>query len=85
MIKVKVNGKNRIIRDKFIHYQTEHDLECDYKNHYIYIAEQETGGWYVTVTHESGMYAVQGGFGGGYDKYEKLEDVLVMCIENILI
>lgn len=85
MIQVEVNGKNRVIRDKFIHYQTESDLECDYKNHHIYIAEQETGGWYATVTDETGGYAVQGGFGGGYDKYETLNDVLVMCIENILI
>jgi len=85
MIKVEVNGKSRIIRDKFIHYQTETDLECYYKNHHINIAEQETSGWYATVTDETGMYAVEGGFGGGYDKYDTLEDVLVMCIENILI
>jgi len=85
MIQVEVNSKSRIIRDKFIHYQTESDLECDYKNHHICIAEQDTGGWYATVTDQTGGYAVQGGFGGGYDKYETLEDVLVMCIENILI
>ena len=85
MIKVEVNGKPRIIRDKFIHYQTNEDLECYYKNHHINITEQETGGWYATVTDETGMYAVEGGFGGGYDKYDTLEDVLVMCIENILI
>lgn len=85
MIQVKVNGKNRVIGDKFIQYQTENDLECDYKNHHIYIDKQETGGWCVSVTDQSGEYAVQGGVGGGYDDYETLEDVLVMCIENILI
>lgn len=85
MIQVQVKGKNRIIRDKFIHYQTESDLECDYKNHHICITEQDTGGWYVAVTDQTGAYDVQGGFGGGYDKHETLEDVLIMCIENILI
>ncbi len=85
MIKIEVNGKTRIIRDKFIHYHTEQDLECHYKNHHINIAEQETGGWFATVTDKTGMYAVDGGFGGGYDEYESLEDVLKMCIENILI
>lgn len=84
MIQIEVKGKNRIIRDKFIHYQTENDLECTYKSHLIYIAAQETGGWYVSVTDKTGMYAVQGGFGGGYDEYETMNDVLVMCIENIL-
>jgi len=87
MIKVKVNNKTRIIRDKFIYYQTESDLECDYKNHCISISEHGTGGWYATVVDETGRYAVNfgGDFGGGHDKFETLEDVLVMCIENILI
>lgn len=39
MIQVTVNGKNRIIRDKFIHHQTDNDLECTYKNHHINIAK----------------------------------------------
>lgn len=85
MIKIKVNGKDRIIRDKFIDYQTENDLHFTYKNHTAVITEQETGGWYVSVIDETGMYAVDGGFGGGYDKYETLEDVIVMCIENIIL
>ena len=87
MIKVEVNGKARIIRDKFIHYQTENDLECHYKNHHINIAKQEVGDYYVTVTDETGMYAVDGGFGGswGKDNHNNIEGCLVMCIENILI
>ena len=87
MIKVEVNGKTRIIRDKFIHYDTENDLECTYKNHHINIAKQEVGDYYVTVTDETGMHAVQGGFGGEYCRYgiETIEDCLVMAIENILI
>lgn len=87
MIQVEVNGKTRIIRDKFIHYQTENDLECTYKNHHINIAKQEVGDYYVTVTDETGMYAVQGGFGGSWGKEEhnSIEGCLVMAIENILI
>lgn len=85
MIKVEVNGKIRIIRDKFIEYKSENELECYYKNHLIYINEQEPKEWYVSVTDQAGMYAVQGGFSGEYDKYKTLDDVLIMCIENILI
>ena len=86
MIQVTVNGKNRVVRDKFIHYQTENDLECYYKNHHINITAQETGGFYVTVTDETGMYAVDGGFGEYHNPpIETIEDCLVMCIENILI
>ena len=87
MIKVEVNGKTRIIRDKFISCQTENDLECCYKNHHINIAKQEVGDYYVTVTNEKGMYAVHGGFGGswGQDKHNSIEGCLVMAIENILI
>lgn len=87
MIQVTVNGKNRIIRDKFIHHQTDNDLECTYKNHHINIAKQDTDDFYITVTDQTGMYAVQGGFGGPYCRYgiETIEDCLVMCIENILI
>ena len=85
MVKIKVDGKDRIIRDKFIDYQTESDLHFTYKNHTVVIAEQETGGWYTSVIDKTGMYAVDGGFGGGYDEYETLEDVIAMCIKNILI
>ena len=85
MIKIQVNGKTRIIRDKFIDYHTKQDLYCRYKNHQINISEQETGGWFVSVTDVTGGYAVYGGFGGGYDEYESMEDILKMCIENILI
>ena len=85
MIKVKVDGKDRIIRDKFIDYQTESDLHFTYKNHTVVIAEQETGGWYASVIDKTGMYAVDGGFGGGYDEYNSLEDIIIMCIKNILI
>ena len=86
MIIVKVKGQNRIIRNKFIHYQTENDLECHYKNHHINIAKQEVGDYYVTVTDETGMYAVQGGFGGSWGKEEhnSIEGCLVMCIGNII-
>ena len=41
MIKVIVDRKTRVIRDKYIHYQTENDLECTYKEHRICIAKQE--------------------------------------------
>ena len=87
MIQLKVAGKNRVIRDKQISFQTEHDLHCRYRDHDICIAEQETGGYYVTVTDVTGMYAVQGGFGGQFcrDGIKSIEDCLVMCIKNILL
>lgn len=86
MIKVQVDGKTRIVRDSMIHYHTDNDLECTYKNHHINIAKQEVGDFYVTVTDQTGMYAVQGGFGGDYCRYgiETIEDCLVMCMQNIL-
>lgn len=87
MIQVIVDGKKRVIRDKQIHYYTENDLECHYKNHLIYISKQEIGDFYVTVQDKTGMYAVQGGFGGDYCRYgiKTIKDCLVMCIQNILI
>lgn len=87
MIQVIVDGKLRLIRDKQISFKTDHDLYCKYKNHNICISEQETGGYYVTVTDRTGCYAVQGGFGGPYcrDGIKTIEDCLVMCIKNILI
>lgn len=88
MIKVTVEGKTRVIRDKNIHHQTENDLECTYKEHRICISKQEaTNDYYVTVRDKAGMYAVQGGFGGDYCQYgiETIEDCLVMCIKNILL
>lgn len=83
-IKVNVDGKLRIVRQ--IDFQTEHDLYCRYRQHNICISEQETGGFYVTVTDKTGMYAVQGGFGGDYCRYgiKTIEDCLFMCIKNIL-
>lgn len=86
MIKVEVDGKTRIVRDSMIHYHTDNDLECTYKNHHINIAKQEVGDFYVTVTDQTGMYAVCGGFGGDYCTYgiETIEDCLVMCMQNIL-
>lgn len=85
MIKVEVNGKTRVVRDTWIHYHNEHDLQCTYKNHDINIAEQETDGFYCTVTDQTGMYAVCGGFGDyHYPPYETIEDCLKMCIENII-
>jgi len=56
MIQVTVDGKTRVIRDEQISFQSDHDLHCKYKNHNICIAEQETGGYYVTVTDKTGMY-----------------------------
>jgi hypothetical protein len=88
MIKVVVNGKTRIIRDKQIQLQTENDLYCTYKNHSICISKQETtNDFYVTVSDRSGIYAVQGGYGGDYcrDGVKTIEDCLVICIKNILI
>ncbi len=88
MIQVTVDGKTRVIRGKQIHYQTENDLECTYKDHLICIAKQEaTNDFYITVRDKTGMYAVQGGFGGDYCRYgiETIEDCLVMCIKNILL
>jgi hypothetical protein len=87
MIKVTVKGKTRIVRDKQIGYQTEAHLQCTYKNHSISISAQDSGYFYVTVTDKTGMYAVQGGFGGEYCRYgiETIEDCLAMCIENILL
>ena len=59
MIKVTVEGKIRVIRDKHIHYQTENYLECTYKDHRICIAKQEaTNDYYVTVIDKTGMYAI---------------------------
>ena len=85
MITVKVNGKNRVIRDKFIDYHTENDLYCTYKNHFIRISAQDTGGFYCTVTDQTGMYAVDGGFGEYHNPpFETIEDCLKMCIENII-
>jgi hypothetical protein len=88
MIQVTVDGKTRVIRDKQIHYQTENDLECTYRNHSIYINKQDTrNDFYVSVKDKTGMYAVQGSFGGDYCRYniETIEDCLVMCIKNILL
>lgn len=87
MIKVKVNGKLRIISDKFISYQTENDLECQYKNHNINIAKQEVGDYYVTATDKTGVYIIDGFYGGswGQEKHNSIEDCLVMAIENILL
>lgn len=87
MIKLKVDGKTRIIPKKQITFETNHDLYCKYKNHNICISEQETGDYYITVTDNTGGYVVQGGFGGQYCRYgiETIEDCLVMCIKNILI
>ena len=88
MIQVTVDGKTRVIRDKQIHYQTKNDLECTYKNHSIYINKQDTRNeFYVSVKDKTGMYAVQGAFGGDYCRYniETIEDCLVMCIKNILL
>jgi len=85
MLKVEVNGKLRVVGDKYISYQTESDLQCTYQNHDINIAEQDTGGYYVTVTDQTGMYAVCGGFGEYHNPpYETIEDCLKMCIENII-
>lgn len=86
MIKLIVDGKTRIIKDKQISFHTEHDLYCKYKNHNICISEQTDGSYYVTVTDESGCYAVMGGFGGQYcrDGIETIEDCLKMCIKNIV-
>lgn len=88
MIKVLVDGKPRLVRKNMIRYQTDNDLECVYKNHTISISRQEANDdFYVTVRDSSGMYAVQGGFGGPYCRYgiETIEDCLAMCIKNILI
>jgi hypothetical protein len=86
MIQIKVKGKNRLIRNKFVFYQSEYDLECTYKNHHINIAEQETGGFYVTVTDKTGMYAVDGYFNEYHNPPIKtIEECLEICIENILI
>lgn len=87
MIKIIVDGKARIIRKGAISFQTQDDLYCKYRNHDICISRQECGGFYVTVRDKSGMYAVQGGFGGPHCRYEieSIEDCLKMCIQNILI
>ncbi len=88
MIQVTVNGKTRVIRDNQVNCQTENRLECTYKDHYICIVKQEaTNDFYVTVRYKTGIYAVQGGFGGHYCRYgiETIEDCLVMCIKNILL
>jgi len=87
MLQVVVDGKIRVVRDKQIHYQTENDLECTYKDHHIYIAKQETDDFYVSVRDKTGSYAVHGGFGGDYCRYgiKTIEDCLVMCIKNILL
>lgn len=87
MIKVTVDGKTRIVRDNKISYQTNHDLYCIYKAHNICISEQESGGYYISVTNKAGQYAVEGGFGGQYCRYgiETIEDCLALCIKNILI
>lgn len=86
MIQVIVNDKKRIIRNKFIYYQTENDLECTYKNHRICIAKQEIGDFYISVTDKTGMYAVHGGYGGPYCRngIETIEDCLKLAILNII-
>jgi hypothetical protein len=87
MIKVLVEGKTRIIRDKMITHQSENSLECYYKNHQIIIEKQRIDDFYVSVTDERGMHAVHGGFGGDYctENIKTIEDCLVMCIKNILL
>ena len=86
MIKVEVQGKTRIVRKSQIHYQTDDDLQCTYRNHLIDIAAQETGGFYCTVSAPDGCCIVQGGFGGPHCKYNitSITDCLVMCIDNII-
>jgi len=87
MLKVIVNGKTRIVRDSKISYHTNNDLYCKYKDHNITISKQEKGDFYVSVVGPDGMYAVNGGFGGEYCRYniKTIDDCLAMCIENILI
>ena len=87
MIKVLVEGKIRIIRNKQIDYFTENDLSCKYKKCTINISKQEVGDYWVSVTDKNGGYLVYGGFGGEYCRYQikTIEDCLIMCIQNILI
>lgn len=86
-MKLIVNGKTRIVRKSNISYHTDNDLYCTYKGYSICISTQDRGDFYVTARDKTGMYAVEGGFGGLYCKYgiETIEDCLKMCIENILL
>lgn len=87
MIKVTVKDKTRIIRKSQISLHTDHELHCRYKDHDVSIVEQQNGDFYVSVTDKTGMYAVQGGFGGSFCRngITSINDCLVMAIENILI
>ena len=88
MIKVIVQDKQRIIRDKYISVYEKYQLECKYRNHFIYILKDNSNnGFYAEVKDKSGRFLVQGGFGGCYSRYgiKTIEDCLAMCIDNILI
>jgi len=85
-MRIKVKGKNRIIQQKQIRYQDNKEFECVYKKHNIYISKLKENDFYMSVTDASGMYAVQGGYGGKNCPYgiQTLEDCLKLAIENIL-
>ena len=80
-IEVIIGGKKRILKN--ITYLTENDLEATYKGHLLIINAQETGGYYATVTHPDSCYIVDGYF--TEYKYQTIQNVVEMCIENILL
>jgi hypothetical protein len=80
-IVVFIGGKKRILKN--IEYLTENDLEATYKGHILIINSQETGGYYASVTHPDGCYIIDGYF-TEYE-YQTIQNVVEMCIENILL
>lgn len=85
-MKLIVKGKTCVIRKNQIQYDFDTDFECDYKKHHIYISKLKENDFYITVKDKTGMYAVDGGFGGEHCRYgiKTIEDCLKLAIENIL-
>ena len=83
MIKVNVNGKNRIINPKYITYQTESSFHATYKGYKIEIEEQESGGRYAKVFNPN-RHEVLCEMYFDTPEWNSMEMVLGYCIANIL-
>lgn len=84
-MKLIVNGKTRIIRPSKTTHVVGDYFGCDYKGYSICISIRPND-FYITVKDKTGMYAVDGGFGGEHCRYgiKTIEDCLKLAIENIL-
>lgn len=81
-ISISVFGKNRIIRE--IAYYAEHYLIAKYRNHDIYIAEQDTGGFEVKIINlDTAIFLEEKYYSS--DEHETLLKMIEKCIETILL